>query len=99
MNADTKTYTVRLRDRGQLTIPKSVREKLPAAEGDTLTLIQLDDLLILSPREARVPPLQARFREQMEEAGVNLADLLEGLAEEREAIDRERSAGRGEKGA
>lgn len=99
MYGDTKTYTVRLRDRGQVTIPKSVREQLPAAEGDILTLLQIDDLLILAPQELRVPALQGRFREEMDEAGVSLADLLEGLAAEREAIYRERSGNRSEESA
>lgn len=99
MNRDTKTYTVRLRDRGQLTIPKSVREQLPAAEGDTMTLLQIDDLLILAPQELRIPALQTRFREEMEEGGVSLADLLEGLAAEREAIYRERSGDYSEESA
>lgn len=99
MNGDAKTYTVRLRGRGQVTIPKTVREQLPAAEGDVLTLLQIDDLLILAPQELRVPTLQARFREEMEEAGVSLADLLEGLAVEREAFHRERSGDRTEESA
>ena len=99
MNGDTKTYTVRLRGRGQVTIPKPVREQLPAAEGDILTLLQIDDLLILAPQELRVPALQARFREEMEEADISLADLLEGLAAERDAIYRERSGDRTEESA
>jgi hypothetical protein len=47
-------------------------------------------MLLLVPQELRVPGLQARFQEQMDEAGVSLAELLEGLASEREAIHRER---------
>jgi AbrB family looped-hinge helix DNA binding protein len=99
MNRVTKTYAVRLRDRGQVTIPKPIREQLPAAEGDILTLLQIDDLLILAPQELRIPALQARFRKEMEEADVSLADLLEGLAAEREAIYRERSGDRSEESA
>ena len=99
MSTSTKTYTIRLRGKGKVTIPKPVRKQLAAAEGDMLTLLQVDDLLILSPQELRVPALQARFKEQMEEAGVSLADLLDGLAAEREAIHRERSAGRAEDSA
>lgn len=99
MNGETKTYTVRLRERGQVTIPKPIREQLPAAEGDILTLLQFDDLLILAPQELRVPALQARFREEMEKADVSLADLLEGLAAEREAIYRDHSGDRSEASA
>jgi AbrB family looped-hinge helix DNA binding protein len=80
-----RTYAVRLRSRGQMTIPQAVREELAAAEGDLLTLLQIeDDLLLLTPRELRVPALQARFAEEMEKAGVSLAELLQGLAVERE---------------
>lgn len=99
MNGDTKSYSVRLRRKGQVTIPKPVRERLPAGEGDILTLLQIDDVLILAPQELRVPALQARFREEMEEAGVTLADLLEGLAAERQAIHRERTAERSDDSA
>lgn len=87
----TKTYSVRLRDRGQVTIPRPVRDELAAGEGDLLTLLQVDDdLLLLTPRKVRVPDLQARFTEEMEKAGISLADLLEGVARERQAIYSER---------
>ena len=89
MNTTAKTYTVRLRDRGQVTIPSSVRENLAASEGDILTLLQLGELLILVPQKPRVPALQTRFTEEMAKAGVSLADLLEGVAEERKDFHHE----------
>ena len=85
----TQTYAVRLRGRGQLTIPRRVRDKLMAEEGDTLTLLQIDDLMLLTRRQPRVPALTEQFTAEMENAGVSLADLLKGLSEEREAISRE----------
>ena len=99
MSSGTKTYTVRLRGKGQVTIPKPVRNQLSATEGDVLTLFQFDDLLVLTPQELRVPGLQARFQAEMDEAGVSLAELLEGLAAEREAMHRERSGERTEESA
>lgn len=86
----TKTYTVRLRDRGQVTIPQPVRDKLLANEGDILTLIQVDDLVLLTPRQTRVPALTEQFSAEMEKGDVSLSDLLQGLAEERAAIEQER---------
>ena len=86
----TQTYTVRLRDRGQVTIPRDVRDKLMAEEGELLTLLQIDDLMLLTRRQPRVPALTEQFTAEMENAGVSLADLLKGLSEEREAISRER---------
>lgn len=90
MSTDAKTYTVRMRDRGQVTIPRAVRDKLKTGAGDVLTLLQLGDLMLLTPRQPRGPRLADQFAAEMEEAGVSLADLLSGLVEEREAINQER---------
>ncbi|MCL4261567.1 MAG: hypothetical protein KJ069_00055 [Anaerolineae bacterium] len=94
MDYEVKTYTVRLRERGQLTLPQPVRESLAEAADalDMLTLVQIDDMLILTPKKLYVTELAKQISAEMERAGVTLADLLEGLAEEREAIWRERLA-------
>jgi bifunctional DNA-binding transcriptional regulator/antitoxin component of YhaV-PrlF toxin-antitoxin module len=80
----TQTHTIRLRERGQVTIPRAVREELAAREGDVLTLVQL------TPRQSRVPALTEQFTAEMEKGEVSLSELLQGLAEERATIHRER---------
>jgi len=90
MPSETQIYTIRLRERGQLTIPRNVRENLKTAAGDMLTLVQIGELMMLTPRRPRVPELAEQFTVEMENEGVSLADLLSGLAEEREAIYYER---------
>ena len=85
-----QTYSVRLRERGQLTIPQSARDNLAVKEGDTLTLIQIDGLLLLGRKQPLVPQLSEQFSKQMDEAGVSLADLLEGLAQERQISGKNR---------
>ena len=82
-----QTYSVRLRERGQLTIPQAARDLLSMKEGDTLTLMQVDDLLVLGVTQPQVPRLSAEFSRIMDEEGVSLADLLEGLNEERQRSD------------
>lgn len=84
------TYTVRLRERGQLTLPQTVRRDLAVDDGDILELVQMDDLVWLSPRRAMLPELSKEFTALMEEENVSLADLLQGLEDERRAIARER---------
>ncbi len=90
MTSTTQTYTVRLRERGQLTIPRPVREKLVANEGDILTLVQIDDIILFTPRSMRTPTLTEQFTAEMEKGHISLAELLQGLAEERAAIHHER---------
>jgi len=88
----TIAYTVRLRDRGQLTLPQAVRKELAVEDGDILTLVQIDDLAIITRRSSLLPKLSLEFTAIMKEDGVSLAELLQGLEEEREQIWRERQA-------
>jgi bifunctional DNA-binding transcriptional regulator/antitoxin component of YhaV-PrlF toxin-antitoxin module len=84
------TYTVRLRERGQLTLPQTVRRDLAVDDGDILELVQMDDLVWLFPRRALLPKLSKEFTALMEAESVSMADLLQGLEEQRKAIARER---------
>ncbi len=83
MITTTQSYTVRLRERGQVTIPQEIREELAAQEGDMLTLVRINDLIFLTPRQPRVAALTERFTAEMEKANISLAELLQGLTEER----------------
>jgi AbrB family looped-hinge helix DNA binding protein len=80
-------YAVRLRERGQLTVPQQFRERLALQEGDIVDFVQIGDTLVLTPRTLRVPQVADRFADLMDEAGVTLADLLSGLAEQRHRPD------------
>ena len=82
--------SIRLRERGQITIPRSVREDLDLNEGDILNWVQIGDALVLSTRTLQVPGLADRIADLMDAEGVSLADLLSGLKEERESIWREK---------
>ena len=77
------TYPIKIRQRGQLTIPQSVREKWSTQNGDVITLVQFDEFAILAPATLKTPSLARQFSQIMDEEGVSLADLLEGLQEER----------------
>lgn len=86
------TFSVRVRERGQITLPQPVRDNLTVDTGDTLNLVQIDDILLLSPRQALIPKLSQEFSALMQEEGVSLAELLQGLEDERKLIWQERYA-------
>jgi len=90
VTSEIQSNPVRLRKRGQITIPQAVRDNLGVSEGDILTLLQMGDVIMLTPRQPQVPRLADKIAGLMEEESVSLADLLQGLKEEREAIWRER---------
>ena len=86
---DVQSNPVRLRGRGQITIPQTVRDNLNITKGDMLTLLQVGDIILLTPRQPQVPRLADKIVDMMEAESVSLADLLSGLKEEREAMWRE----------
>ncbi|NJN99024.1 MAG: AbrB/MazE/SpoVT family DNA-binding domain-containing protein [Anaerolineales bacterium] len=90
LNIEIKTYPIRLRERGQITVPQAVREHLAMAEGDVLTLLQVGEVVLLTPKQPQVPQLADKIATMMEQEGVSLADLLVDLAGQRQAIWHER---------
>lgn len=87
-----KSYPIRLRGRGQITIPQEVRDRLSVDEGDILTLLQMGDFILVSPKQTKVPQLADKIVTLMEQEQVSLADLLTGLEEERKAMWQEKQS-------
>lgn len=94
LSEDVRPYSIQIRQRGQLTLPRKVRESLSIADGDTLTLLMVGDTLVLAPRALRSAELVDRLAGMLEESELSLADLLADLPRIREDIYRQRySAG------
>lgn len=81
----TQSYSIRLRERGQITLPWPVREQLGTPIGDVFTLVQAGEMFFITPKQVRTPALIDAFIVEMENENVSLADLLTGLRQEREA--------------
>jgi len=90
LHRPAEKFTVQVRSRGQLTIPQIVRQSLSIREGDALTMVQIGDNILLSPRELRGPELGDRFAALMQEAGVTLADMLAEMPSIRRELHEER---------
>ncbi|MFN2138418.1 MAG: AbrB/MazE/SpoVT family DNA-binding domain-containing protein [Candidatus Promineifilaceae bacterium] len=94
MLADTvesgKQYSMRVRSRGQVTLPQRVRAALSIKEGDVLQVVQVGELLVLTPKELQSPDYAERFASLMADEGLSLADLLEDLPRIREELYGER---------
>jgi len=86
------TYVVRVRERGQMTIPQEVRDDLDVKAGDVVRLVRTGGVWFVTPQELRTAQFGDRIVQLMEAEGVSLADLLAGLDDERRAIEAERQA-------
>lgn len=80
----SEAITLQLAQRGEVTLPKSVRDRYDLKPGDFLTLLDLDGVLVLSPRNSEVDLLADRIAQCLAETGETLESMLRALREERE---------------
>lgn len=75
--------TIQIRKRGTLTLPKKMREKYGLAEGDPVTLVDIGEGILISPKPTTLPKVAAQLESIMKEQGLSLEDLVKGVAEQR----------------
>jgi AbrB family looped-hinge helix DNA binding protein len=84
--------TVRIRERGQVTIPSSFRKDLGLGENDTLNMVKIDEMLILTPRKPFGDAVARKVESAMRRKGLTLDDLLVNLKDQRRKYQREAHA-------
>jgi bifunctional DNA-binding transcriptional regulator/antitoxin component of YhaV-PrlF toxin-antitoxin module len=85
-----ETKTVKIRQKGVITLPVEVGRRYELAEGDIFTLVDLGDGgLMLLPQVSQVARIGDAIGEQLQTEEVSLEDLLDTLDQEREAYYRE----------
>jgi AbrB family looped-hinge helix DNA binding protein len=78
------SINLRMAERGVITIPKSLRDAYGLKSGDTLTLIDLGGVFVLSPRRSEIDTIADKIADQWTEDGETLASMLQALREERD---------------
>lgn len=68
-----------VRDRGQVTLPKKLRDSLHLEKGDALRGVQVGDAIVLIPQRVELDKLRGQIRRLMKQRGVTARDLLKGL--------------------
>lgn len=86
----TAPQMVRLRGRGQLTIPKGLRKALRLDKERTLSVFSIGRSLIFTPRKLARVSLAKEFQRAMKKQGLTLADMLKELRAQRRQLARER---------
>lgn len=75
--------TLRVAQRGVITLPKTLREMYGIAEGDTIRLLDLGGVFVLTTRPAEVNALADRLAADLTAKGETLESMLQALREER----------------
>jgi AbrB family looped-hinge helix DNA binding protein len=84
-----KASVAQIKARGQLTIPKKIRETSDLEEGQVVSILPVGGALIITPKRLELEEARKQIRKIVKASGVSLEDLLAGLKEEREALRRE----------
>ena len=86
------TFKVQVVRRGLITLPKELRDQSHINEGDTLTLIDLGDgVVVMSPRRSRVDGIANKLAKEWQDSGETLESMLTTLREVRAEYDSKKS--------
>ena len=80
----TKSFTAEIKPRGQLTIPKRIREMSRLEEGQVVSIIPVGDTVIITPKRLELDEARREIRRILKVSGLTAEEILEGLKEERE---------------
>ena len=88
MNTE-KAAVAEIKARGQLTIPKKIREMRHFEEGQVVTIIPIGDALIVSPKRLELDEARREIRKVLKAANMTVEELLEDLKGDREGLYQE----------
>jgi len=80
---------VKLRERGQLTIPYEYRKELGLGKEDVLNVLKIGDVLVLVPRQLAGDVISKKIESAMKKKGLTLDSILKDLRGQRRRYSRE----------
>ncbi len=70
------TPVVRVQEKGQVTIPREIREKLDLKKGDLVTFVETDEGVVIKPVEVVVSDTLDEIGRALKEKGISLEKLM-----------------------
>jgi AbrB family looped-hinge helix DNA binding protein len=83
---NVKAAIAEIKSRGQLTIPKKIRESSHLEEGQVVSIIPVGDSVIITPKRLEIDEARRQIRRIVKASGLSEKELLKGLKEERESL-------------
>lgn len=88
---EKSSTTITIGQRGVVTIPKEVRESYHLEEGDELTLLDMDGVLLLKPGRSEIDEMAERLGRSLKGRGESLEGMLKMVREQREQYGKRSS--------
>lgn len=85
-----KPFYTEVRGRGQVTLPKKIRDKYLISEGSQLAVIPVGKAILLAPKPLPLDEARKKIIAIMRDSGLSAKDILSGLDKEREDIAKKR---------
>ena len=86
---ETKVAIAEINARGQLTIPKKIREMSHIEEGNVVSILPIGDSLIITPKRLELDEARRQLRKLVKASGLTVEELIKGLEEERTELFEE----------
>lgn len=80
----------KVQQKGQVTIPLEIRERLGLKKGDLVAFVETDQGVLISPQEVVAMSALDKLGEMLKEKGITLDELIESGREIRGEIVREK---------
>ena len=80
---------VKIRERGQLTIPSEYRKGLGLEEKDFVNIVKVGETLILTRKQLAGDLLSKKIETEMRKKDLTLEDLLDNLKAQRKRYNKE----------
>jgi len=84
-----KSVVREIKARGQLTIPKKIREASRLEAGRLVSIIPVGDSIIITPNQLELDEARREIKRILRDSGLSADEVLEGLKEERDALYKE----------
>ena len=85
----TKSSVAEIKARGQLTIPKKMREMGNMDEGSVVSIIPIGDSLFITPKRLELDEARRQLGRLVKASGLSIEKLIDGLKEERAVLYKE----------
>ncbi len=81
---------VKVRGRGQVTIPLSLRKDLHLDEEVTLTVVKAGNVLLMTPRSLQVDAFAKGAQRELRKRRLRVEDVIDDLKEQRARYNKDR---------
>lgn len=84
-----KTFTAEIKSRGQLTIPKKIRDTGFLDDGQVVSIIPAGDTIIITPKRLELDEARREIKKIVKRSELSVEELTEGLKDERGKLYKE----------